>query len=279
MHKGCAAVVTIPVDYTMSVGQAKVDVLLSPTSTEDYQMVDTKCAVDELDEEARREFAKFMRDLLRLFNKMSVATDDVLLSFSCLKDNQDINIDMRNSTNMKSFMQALSKTQTWYNFGITACLACMHGESEGERLVEEYEKKLKAHLLKRIKLPVAKKAERIVIKFNEKQEKFTEEKIVKFRRIVSRVLTLEMKEFIFLSVEDGCVQLTFLFPAIIAPQVKQAMNTISDDLKEWKVISIRIKGSVSVSNQFLILWPNECLHTIFCIQCMDYNVLAVSVFH
>jgi len=224
---------------------SKVDVLLSPTSTEDHELIDTKCAVDELDEEVRHEYAKFMRDLLQLFTKMSVPTDDVLLSFSCLEDDQNISIDMRSSSNMKSFMQALSKTQSWYNFGTTARLACMHGESEGERLVEEYEKKLKVHLLKRIKLPAAHKAERIVIKFNEKREKFTEEKIIKFRRIVSRVLTLETKEFVFVSVEDGCVQLTFLFPSAIVRQAKQAMDTISDDLKEWKVISIRIKGSVS----------------------------------
>ena len=249
--KGVLQFSLFPLDNVMSAGQGmscRVDVMLSPTSTEDHQFVDTKCAVDKLDDDVRYEYAKFMNDLLKLFVKMSIPTDDVLLSFSCLEDDQIISTDMRGSTNIKSFMRALSKTQSWYNFGTTARLACMHGESEGERLVEEYEEKLKVHLLKRIKIPVAHKAERIVIKFNEKREKFTEEKIMKFRHTVSRVLTLEPREFIFVSVEDGCVQLTFLFPSIIVPHVKQALGTISDDLTDWKVISIRVKGSVSVTN-------------------------------
>ena len=250
--KGVLQFSLFPLDNVMSAGQGmscRVDVMLSPTSTEDHQFVDTKCAVDKLDDDVRYEYAKFMIDLLKLFVKMSITTDDVLLSFSCLEeDDQIISTDMRGSTNIKSFMRALSKTQSWYNFGTTARLACMHGESEGERLVEEYEEKLKVHLLKRIKIPVAHKAERIVIKFNEKREKFTEEKTMKFRRTVSRVLTLKLREFIFVSVEDGCVQLTFLFPSIIVPHVKQALGTISDDLTDWKVISIRVKGSVSVTN-------------------------------
>ena len=233
-----------PLDHAGQNTPSKLDAMLSPTSTEDHQLVDTKCALDELDEEVRHEYAKFMRDLSKLFTEMSVPTDDILLSISCLDDDQVISENVRSSTNMSSLMRALSKTQSWYNFGMAAHLACMHGDSDGERLVEEYEKKLKKHLLKRIELPVAQKAERMVIKFNEKREKFTEEKIIKFRRTVSRVLILEMKQFMFVSVEDGCIQLTFLFPSTIIPYVEQAMNTINDYLKEWKVISIRVKGSV-----------------------------------
>lgn len=153
--------------YVDCVMSSKLDTILNPTSKEDHQLVNTKYAIDGLDEKVRREYAKYMLDLLNLFIEMSVSTDDILLTFSCLEDDQSIDNDMRRSTTMKSFMQALSKTQSQYNFGTIAQLACMHGESKGKRLVEEYEAKLKVHLSKRIKIPVAHKAKRIVIKFDE----------------------------------------------------------------------------------------------------------------
>lgn len=222
---------------------SKLRTLLNPTTPEDYQLVDTKCAVNELDKEVRLEYAKFIRRLGKLFEEMSISTDDILLSFSCLEDDDSsISSDIRNCTSIKSFMQVLRKTQSWYSFSTAASLACMHGESEGKELVEEYEKKLKVHLLKRIELPVANKAERIVVKFNDKREKFTEKKIIEFRCTVSKVLNLDMKEFVLRTVEKGCVQLTFLFPLHAAPYVKQAMNSISDKLEEWKVLSVTVKG-------------------------------------
>ena len=222
----------------------KLDALLSPESSEDCEFVDVKCTIAKLDKEVRLEYAKFMTKLSKLFTKMSVSTDDILLSFSCLEDEQEISNDMRSSTDIQSFMQELSKTQAWYNFGTTARLACMFGGGKGEQLVEEYEKKLKVHLLKRItaKLPKAHKAERIVVKFDEKREKFTEERITEFRCTVSKLLKLEVNEFVLVSVRDGCVELTFLLPAAAISHVEQYIDTISDYLEEWNVISVTIKG-------------------------------------
>jgi len=221
--------------------------MLSPESTEDYEFVDVKCTIATLDKEVRQEYSNFMTKLSKLFTKLSISTDDILLSFSCLEDDEAISNDMRSSTNIQSFMQGLSKTQAWYNFGTTARLACMYGKAKGEQLVGEYEKKLKVHLLKRItvKLPRAHKAERIVVKFDEKREKFTEEKITELRCTISKILKLEVKEFVLVSVKDGCVELTFLLPSNVVPLIKQNIDTISDYLEEWNVISVTIKRLIT----------------------------------
>jgi len=221
--------------------------MLSPESTEDYEFVDVKCTIATLDKEARQEYSKFMTKLSKLFTKLAISIDDILLSFSCLEDDQAISNDMRSSTNIQSFMQGLSKSQAWYNFGTTARLACMYGDTEGQQLVEEYEKKLKKHLLKRItaKLPKAHKAERIVVKFDENREKFTEEKITEFRCTISKLLKIDVKEFVLVSVKDGCVELTFLLPSVIIPLINQNIDMVSDYLEEWNVISVTIKRLVN----------------------------------
>ncbi|XP_065911456.1 uncharacterized protein [Dysidea avara] len=224
----------------------KLDTMLSPETAEDYEFVDVKCTIATLDKEVRQEYAKFMTKLSKHFTKLSISTDDILLSFSCLKDDQAISNDMRSSTNIQEFMKELSKTQARYNFGTTARLACMHGGAKGEQLVEKYEKKLKVHLLKRItvKLPTAHKAERIVVKFDEKREKFTEEKITEFRCTISKLLKLEVKEFVLVSVRDGCVELTFLLPSTYVSRVEQYIDMISDYLEEWNVLSVTIMGEI-----------------------------------
>ena len=217
--------------------------MLNPKTTEDQEFVDLKCTIANLDKDVKQEYAKFMAKLLKLFIENETSTDDILLSYSCLEDDHEISTDMRSSTTIQSFMQELSKTQAWYHFGTAARLACMHGEEKGEQLVKEYEKKLKVHLLKRItaKLPKVHKAERIVVKFDEKRENFTEERITEFRCTLSKLLRLEMKEFVLVSVRDDCVELTFLLPADAVP-LDLHIDTVEDYLEEWNVLSVTIKG-------------------------------------
>jgi len=225
----------------------KLNIMLSPESTEEHEFVDVKCTITKLDKDVQQEYANFMTKLSKLFTENAISTDDILLSFSCLEDDREISNDMRSSTTIQSFMRELSKTQAWYNFDTTARLACMYGGGKGKQLVEEYEKKLKVHLLKRItaKLPKAHKAERIVVKFDEKRENFTEERITEFRCTLSKLLRLEMKEFVLVSVRDGCVELTFLLPATVVP-IDLHIDTLEHYLEEWNVLSVTIKGLATV---------------------------------
>ena len=223
---------------------SQLDTMLSPSSPRDFQLVHVKCVINKLDEEVQQEYSQFMIELLNLLTKLLVSKDDVLFMFSLLEGHSAVTKEMRIATNLKSFMSALTSSQSWYNFGTMAMLACTFGRNEGRKLVKSYEQKLKVHLLKRItcKPPEDIKTEAIEVKFDEKKEHFTEEKIIKFRNTLAKCLKLEPEDFVFLSVESGCVKLTFLFPSRHIPCVKYNIASGTDDLIQCNVLSVIIRG-------------------------------------
>ena len=217
--------------------------MLSPSSPKDSQFVHMKCVVDKLDEEVRREYTKFMTELLSLFTKLQVSKDNVFCTFYWLEGPSAVTSKMRKASDLQSFMLAMSASQSWYNFGTTATLANMYGGSEGKKLVESYEQKLKVQLLKRITFkPPVREVDRIEVKIDEKKECFTEEKITKFRNTLAKYLKLEPEDFIFLTVEEGCVKLTFLFPSEHTPHIKHYIVSSTNDPIQCNVLSVIING-------------------------------------
>lgn len=222
---------------------SQLNTMLSPSSPKDSQFIHVKCVVDKLDEEVRREYTKFMTELLSLFTKLQVSKDNVFCTFYWLEGPLAITNEMREASDLQSFMLAMSSSQSWYNFGTTATLATMYGGSEGKKIVESYEQKLKVQLLKRITFkPPVREVDRIEVKIDEKKERFTEEKITKFRNTLANYLKLEPEDFIFLTVEEGCVKLTFLFPAEHTPHIKHNIASGTNDLIQCNVLSVIIKG-------------------------------------
>ena len=232
-----------PVDHP-GTPSSQLDTLLSPSSPRDLQLVHVKCVINKLDEEVQREYAHYMTELLNLLSKLLVPKDNVLFMFSSLEGEYAVTREMRLATNLQSFMSALNSSQSWYNFATTATLACTFGGNEGRKLVESYEQKLKVHLLKRItfKPPEDIKTEAIEVKFDEKKEHFTEEKVIKFRNTLAKCLKLNPEDFVFLSVESGCVKLTFLFLSRHVPHIKHNIASGTDDLIQCNVLSVIIRG-------------------------------------
>ena len=222
---------------------SQLNTMLSPSSPKDSQFVHMKCVVDKLDEEVRREYTKFMTELLSLFTKLQVSKDNVFCTFYWLEGPSAVTSEMKRASDLQSFMLAMSASQSWYNFGTTATLANIHGGSEGKKLVESYEQKLKVQLLKRITFkPPVREVDRIEVKIDEKKERFTEEKITKFRNTLANYLKLEPEDFIFLTVEEGCVKLTFLFPSEYTPHIKHNIASSTNDPIQCNVLSVIIKG-------------------------------------
>ena len=223
---------------------SQLNTILNPSSPKDFQFVHVKCVINKLDEEVQRDYANYMTELLKLFTKLQVSKDDILYSFSMLEGHAAVSSEMRAATNLQSFMLAMSSSQSWYNFGTTATLAVMFGESEGKKLVGSYEQKLKVHLLKRITSnpPKAIDTDRIEVKVDERKEQFTAERITKFRNTLAEYLKLEPEDFIFVSVEEGCVKLIFLFPSKHTPHIKHKIASGNDNLIQCNVLSVIIRG-------------------------------------
>ena len=218
------------------------DELLSPSSSHSRELVRTRCIVNQLDKEVRREYAKFATNLQRLFERKGVSVDDAIYSFAYYLDKSDLTSDMREARNIGEFLLALKGTQSWYNFDTTAHLAEDLGDDEGKKLVETYEEKLKVHLKKRNKAFNKTRSQQFVVKVNDKREHFTDEKIIEFRNTIVKVMKIKRKELILKSIRDGCVELTYLFQSILAPKIKHAIGECSNDLKELQIISVSING-------------------------------------
>ena len=126
---------------------------MNPSSDNSRELVHKKCMISQSDKGVREEYARFMTDLLNLFNRREVSVDDAIYNFSNL-DETALSSEMQEATDIRSFLLALKRTvpQSWYNFSTTASLAYLLAGDEGKKLVESYEIKLKVHLIERLKV-------------------------------------------------------------------------------------------------------------------------------
>ena len=217
------------------------DELLNPPSDHSRELLHTKCIVNHLDKEVRREYARFATDLQRLFERKGVPVNDAIYSFAYYLDESDLTSDMREATDIGAFLLALKRTQSWYNFDTTAHLAEDLGDEEGKELVKRYEAKLKVHLEKRRKA-FKTRTQQFVVKVDDKREHFTDEKIVEFRNTVVKLMNIKHKDLILRSVNKGCVELKYLFQSTLAPTIRKAIGECINELKKLRVISVSIDG-------------------------------------
>ena len=217
------------------------DELLNPSSDHSRELLRTKCIVNQLDKEVRREYAKFATDLQSLFERRGVSVNDAIHSFAYYLDESDLTSDMREATNIGAFLLALKRTQSWYDFDTTAHLAEDLGDDEGKKLVEKYEAKLKIHLEKRRKA-FKTQTRQFVVKVDDKREHFTDEKIVEFRNTIVKLMKVKHKDLILKSIRNGCVELTYLFQSALDPKIRRAIGECTNKLKELRISSVSIDG-------------------------------------
>jgi len=215
---------------------------LNPSNEDLKEHVRMRCEIDQQDEDVRTEYGRFMLELQKLFVQQHISENDLLYMYSCIKGESALTSDMREASNVKSFMQALANTQSWYDFNTTASLAELLGEAEGERLVASYEAKLKVHFTQRIALKIPKKTKELVVKYNEERERFTKDSSITFRNKVAKLLHVKPAELILKSVRKGCVEFTYVFPATLVPLVENAIRKYCNDLEKHGVISVNIDG-------------------------------------
>ena len=216
-----------------------IDELLDPTSTSEKHRQHKKCEISQWDTEVKREYARFTKELLKLFKEKEVSVDDAIYTFVDIGGESNLTSDMQEAANIQGFLTALKKTQSWYNFETIASLADVLGGNSGKKLVDSYETKLKVHLTERSRSQRV-KTEKLVIKVDEITEHFTEEKVIAFRNTIVRLFKLEHEKIVLKSLKKGCVELTYLFPVTLAPEVKKNIVACSGDLKKHRVISVHI---------------------------------------
>jgi hypothetical protein len=220
----------------------ELDELMSPSSDHSIELLQVKCTMNQLDKEVRREYAKFAKELQKLFERKGVSVNDAIYSFAYYLDESDLTSDMREATNIGAFLFALKGTQSWYNFDTTAHLAEDLGNEEGKKLVETYAEKLNVRLTEGSKPFNKTRSRQFVVKVNDKREHFTDEKIIEFRSTIAKVMKIEQKELVLKRIRNGCVELIFLFQSTLAPKIRHAIGECRNKLKELRIISLSIDG-------------------------------------
>ena len=193
------------------------DDLLNPISRDNTaatQYTYNRCTVDMRDKQIRQEYTCFMREAKSLLQRTQVSLDDLLFALSNVEES--VPNDVRLASNLHSFMQALSATQSPYNYSNVAFLVKEFGGKEGTKLLTKYERKLKPILKKRMTLVnVPGKTKQFQVKVNVNQQ-WKEQEAVDFRNTLAKLFKRQPQEFLLKYVRNGCIELTFLIPAGIA---------------------------------------------------------------
>ena len=207
--------------------------------TEKIKLQHRKCVINHLDSEIRKEYTRFMIKLVDLFKRKKKSVDDVVYAYAFYAEGT-LTSEMKEANSVRSFLQAFSSTQSWYNFEMTSSMAEILGGDDGKKLVKSYEAKLKVHLKHRSEVYEV-KTSKFVVKLDRKREHFTRTKEEQFVNTVLRVLKIK-KEVVLKSIKAGCVELTYLFPTSLALEIRQMIESCSNNLKEQRVLSVSIDG-------------------------------------
>ena len=202
----------------------------------------TMSMVDQMDAEVLQAYTEFGIDLLSLFKKRSVSVDDAIFVVAYRTKNESaVTHDMREAKDIQAFLLALKATQSWYDFEVTASLAATLGGKKGKKLVKSYESKLKKHLNER-RITFEVKTKRCVVKVDDVQEQFTQNKRMKFHNTVVKLMKLKQNDLVLRGIKKGCVELTYVFQSILAPKIRHAIGECINELKELRIISVSIDG-------------------------------------
>jgi len=169
-----------------------------------------------------------------------VSLDDLLFALSNVEES--VPSDVRLASNLHSFMQALSATQSPYNYSNVAFLVKAFGGKEGTRLITEYERKLKPIIEKGMKsVKVPGKTKQFQVKINVNQQ-WKEQEAVEFRNTLAKLFKRQPQEFFLKSIMDGCIELIFLIPADVGTLINSATGRLTTELRKLGIIALELDG-------------------------------------
>ena len=219
------------------------DDLLNPISRDNTaatQYTYNRCTVDMRDKQIRQEYACFVGEAKSLLQRTKVSLDDLLLALSNVEES--VPNDVRLASNLNSFMQALSATQSPYNYSNVAFLVKAFGGKEGTKLVTKYERKLKPILKKGMTLvSVPGKTKHFQVKVNVNQQ-WKEQEAVDFRNTLAKLFKCDPQEFFLKSIMGGCIELTYVIPAGVGTLINSATGRLTTELRKLDIVALRLDG-------------------------------------
>lgn len=197
--------------------------------------MEKKAEILDSEENVKRNFAEFLLHASNLMKKTQVDLPDVKLTWSTYKE---ISKEACQADDMPSLLRALHQGPYAYR-GLSHTLTLFCGE-EGEKLVAEYEEKLKDQLSSRVhEFPTRRNGKRFKVKVDRELNQDNE---LDFRITVAKLFKCSHKDFLLEDIRVGCTELTYIIPSEIANHLEMCIDVSVEDFKNAQILQLAVDG-------------------------------------
>lgn len=141
-----------------------------------------------------------------------------------------------------SFLIAICETQGPYKYDRIGGLLILFCEKEGEKLVTDYEARLKVTLHPRVS-PVHQQGKRFKVKIDKDLSK---DDILDFRNTLAKLLECEADELLLEGIHKNCVELTYVIPIELAKKIENTnFETCHNDFESVKIAAFWIEIDIT----------------------------------
>lgn len=195
-----------------------------------------KAMILDSEENAKREFGGFLCRASELMEKTNVHLPNVKLTWSAYEE--DMSAEACQAGDIPSFLRALRGNQGPYAYRNLSALLTLFCGKEGEKLVAEYEKKLKRRLHSRV-IPTQRNGKRFKVKVDRDLNQANE---LDFRNTLAKLFKCTPKDFLLEDIRTGCTELTYIIPSEVADSIQAHIGVCSEDFKNAKVVQLTLEG-------------------------------------
>ena len=208
----------------------------SQEKIEDDDYMGKKAEIFGSEEKVRQEFGQFLRRANNLMKEMQVDLPDVKVTWSGYVE--EMSEEACRATDIPSFLLALRGNQGPYAYGnLSALLISFCGE-EGEKLVAEYEEKLKCQLRPRV-IPTQRKGKKFIVEVDGRLD-LTKE--LAFRNTLAKLFKCKPKDFILEDIHHGSTILMYIIPAEISESIQAHIAVSVEEFKNAKILQLTLEG-------------------------------------
>ena len=203
---------------------------------EDDDYMDKKAEICGFEEKVRQEFGQFLHRANNLMKKMQVDLADVKVTWSGYEE--EMSDEACQATDIPSFLLALRGKQGPYAYGkLSALLISFCGE-EGNKLVAEYEEKLKCQLRPRV-IPTQRNGKKFIVEVDGRLDQTKE---LAFRNTLARLFKCKLKDFLLEDIHQGSTILTYIIPTEVAESIQAHIAVSGEGFKNAKILQLTLEG-------------------------------------
>ena len=182
------------------------------------------------------EYGRFLCSASKLMEEKKVKLADVKVTWSGY--DSEMSCEACEAKDISSFLMAIRRSQGPYTYENIADLLKLLCNDEGEKLVAEYDEKLKRKLSERVQ-PVSQTGKKFKVKID---KELSREGIVDFRITLATLFKCKTEEFILEDIHEGCIELIYVIPSDIAEKIQKCVvSKEEEDFSRENILELWIE--------------------------------------